>query len=110
MGLFGFAALWLGYSTAYYGYNRITGGNNTFVQLVWPGRYIPVARDDGSGGGSSGASSLVSGTTQPTLAGTGAQKGVSSVPGSGILSTVTGGGTLLGTPAPQQPIAGTPIK
>lgn len=55
MGAVAFALLWLGYSTAYYGYNRITGGNNTFKQLVWPGAYTPVARDDGSGGSTSSA-------------------------------------------------------
>lgn len=50
MGLFGIGALFLGYSAFYYGYNRITGGNDTFVSLVWPGKYKPTARDDGSGG------------------------------------------------------------
>lgn len=49
--------LWVGYSVGYYGWNRITGGNNTFKQLIWPGAYTIVARDDGSGGASAGASS-----------------------------------------------------
>jgi hypothetical protein len=40
--------LWAGYSVGYYGWNRITGGNNTFKQLVWPGAYTPVTRDSGA--------------------------------------------------------------
>lgn len=48
MAVFGFVVLWLGYATAYYGYNRITGGNDTFVSLIWPGRYTPTARDGAS--------------------------------------------------------------
>lgn len=39
------AVLWLGYSVTYYGYNRITGGNDTFKSLVWPGAYSPTSRD-----------------------------------------------------------------
>ena len=42
------ALLWAGYAVAYYGWNRITGGNDSFVSLVWPGRYSPTTRDDGS--------------------------------------------------------------
>jgi hypothetical protein len=56
--------LWVGYSVSYYGWNRITGGNNTFVSLVWPGRYSPVARDDGSGGATSTASTTTAATTK----------------------------------------------
>ncbi len=40
--------LWAGYSIGYYGWNRITGGNDTFVSLVRPGRYKPTTRDNGS--------------------------------------------------------------
>lgn len=53
---FGVAFLWLGYSLLYYGYNRITGGNDKFVDLIYPGRYHPVTRDSGSGGPSSSSS------------------------------------------------------
>ena len=41
-------ALLLGYGVAYYGWNRITGGNDKFVNLMWPGKYVPTTRDDGS--------------------------------------------------------------
>lgn len=40
--------LWFGYAVGYYGYNRITGGNDSFISLIWPGRYTPTTRDDGS--------------------------------------------------------------
>lgn len=39
------ALLWAGYSVSYYGWNRITGGNDKFVSLIWPGKYAPTARD-----------------------------------------------------------------
>jgi hypothetical protein len=46
----GIALVWLGYSIGYYGWNRITGGNDTFTSLVYPGRYSPTTRDSGAGG------------------------------------------------------------
>jgi hypothetical protein len=53
---------WLGYSLAYYGFDQITGGNDSIVSLTWPGKYQVVARDSGSGSGSGGSSG--SGITQ----------------------------------------------
>ncbi|HUO47988.1 MAG TPA: hypothetical protein VMU09_04060 [Acidimicrobiales bacterium] len=44
----GIVAAWLGYCLAYHGFDRITGGNDGFVSLIWPGRYTVTARD-GSG-------------------------------------------------------------
>lgn len=44
----GILVLWGGYSVAYYGWNRITGGNDSFKSLVWPGAYTPTTRDNGS--------------------------------------------------------------
>ena len=44
----GIVLVWLGYATVYYGYNRITGGNDKFIDLIYPGRYKPTQRDDGS--------------------------------------------------------------
>lgn len=41
----GLVLLWLGYSIGYYGYNRITGGNDKFIDLIYPGRYKYVKRD-----------------------------------------------------------------
>lgn len=46
--LVGLALTWAGYCVAYYGWNRITGGNDTFVSLIWPGRYAPTNRDSGA--------------------------------------------------------------
>jgi hypothetical protein len=65
---FGIAFLWLGYSVVYYGYNRITGGNDHFVDLIYPGRYHPVTRDNGSGGPSSSSSPSTSPTTKKSAA------------------------------------------
>jgi hypothetical protein len=107
VGLFGVGALWLGYGVFYYGYNRITGGNDKFISLLWPGRYTPMARDDGSGSGTSSGASSVNPQTQ-AFPGTGAQKGVSTLPGSGVLATVAGGGTIGGTPVPTVPVRPTP--
>jgi hypothetical protein len=62
-----FALLIGGYGVAYYGYNRITGGNDKFISLIWPGRYTPTARDDGSGGATSASStSSTSSATKAT--------------------------------------------
>jgi hypothetical protein len=43
----GFVLLWFGYAVAYYGYNQITKGNDSFISLIWPGRYSPTPRDSG---------------------------------------------------------------
>jgi hypothetical protein len=44
----GIALGWFGYAIGYYGWNRITGGNDTFHSLIWPGAYKKTTRDDGS--------------------------------------------------------------
>lgn len=36
---------WFGYSVFYHGLNTITGGNDSFVSLIWPGKYTPTPRD-----------------------------------------------------------------
>ena len=41
----GFGLVLGGYLLAYYGFQRVTGGNNTLVQLGWPGKYVVVAKD-----------------------------------------------------------------
>lgn len=53
MGAIGIVLTWFGYSVFYYGLNVVTGGNDSFLSLVWPGRYTPTPRDQ-PGGGSSG--------------------------------------------------------
>lgn len=45
MAVFAFGALLIGYAAMFYGYNRLTGGNDTFKSLVWPGAYKPTPRD-----------------------------------------------------------------
>ena len=68
----GIVVLWAGYSIAYYGWNRITGGNDSFRSLIWPGDYKPTTRDSGSGGGAPGPGApgqppaLPPGMTSPT--------------------------------------------
>lgn len=51
MAAVGIVLLWGGYCIAYYGWNRITGGNDSFVSLIWPGKYKATTRDSGTGGG-----------------------------------------------------------
>ena len=46
---FGIVLMWLGYGMGYLGYSRIKGGNNTFMQVFWPGRYQYMAPDSGGG-------------------------------------------------------------
>lgn len=48
LGALGLGALYVGYCIGYYGWNRITGGNDSFKSLVWPGAYHPTPRDSGA--------------------------------------------------------------
>mgnify|MGYP001549732563 FL=1 len=41
----GIVLAWFGYAVSYYGLNTLTGGNESFMSLIWPGRYVPVNRD-----------------------------------------------------------------
>ena len=43
----GVLAALAGYTLAYYGFDVITGGNDSMWSLVWPGKYKVKARDDG---------------------------------------------------------------
>lgn len=52
----GIILAWFGYSVAYYGLDTVRGGNDSFMSLIWPGRYAPTARDDGTGGASAKSS------------------------------------------------------
>jgi hypothetical protein len=45
----GILAAWFGYSVFYYGLDTVTGGNDTFVSLIWPGKYVVTAKDSGAG-------------------------------------------------------------
>lgn len=48
----------LGYTLAYYGFQRIMCGNNTLSELFWPGKYKVAVNDaGGQGAGCSGSSS-----------------------------------------------------
>jgi hypothetical protein len=40
--------LWLSYAVGFYGWNRITGGNDTFLSLTVPGKWKYTVRDSGS--------------------------------------------------------------
>lgn len=44
----GILAALAGYTLAYYGFNTITGGNDSFKSIFWPGAYQYTARDVGS--------------------------------------------------------------
>lgn len=45
----GILAAWFGYAVFYYGLDIVTGGNDTFVSLIWPGKYAVTAKDGGTG-------------------------------------------------------------
>lgn len=68
---------WAGYAVGYYGADTITGGNDSFISLVWPGRYKAVPRDAAGGSTSSGK------TTSPSPAKKAGAVG-------GILTTIPG--------------------
>lgn len=53
----GIVLAWFGYSVFYYGLNTVTGGNESFMSLIWPGRYAPVPRDSGAAQAASAATS-----------------------------------------------------
>ena len=44
----GIACFFAGFSVFYYGLDQIKGGNNSFLSMVKPGGYSPVAADVGS--------------------------------------------------------------
>jgi hypothetical protein len=66
----GILLAWFGYSLAYYGFDTITGGNDSFLSLVWPGRYQVIPRDGGSsspsGSGSKSSGSSITKTMAPS--------------------------------------------
>lgn len=45
----GIALAWFGYWVGYYGLNLVTGGNESFMSLGWPGAYSPAPRDSQGG-------------------------------------------------------------
>lgn len=71
----GVLAAWLSYSLVYYGLNTVTGGNDSFISLLWPGRYRPTARDSG---GPSSRNAV--GGTGPTVGGGKARGGSGRTP------------------------------
>lgn len=62
----GILLAWAGYSVFYYGYNTVTGGNESLASLIWPGSYQSVPRD-GQGSSSSGGSKSSSSKGKPSL-------------------------------------------
>ena len=46
MAAVGIVLAWAGYSIFYYGLNTVKGGNESFMSLIWPGKYQPAARDN----------------------------------------------------------------
>lgn len=43
----GILGVLVGYTLAYYGFDTITGGNDSLWSLFWPGRYKVTKRDTG---------------------------------------------------------------
>lgn len=62
----GIVLAWFGYTVLYYGLDIVTGGNDPFVDLIWPGRYVPTPKDGASSANpsSSGGSSSTPGPLQ----------------------------------------------
>ena len=52
MGALGLVMLWFGYWVAYYGFDQIDGGNNSFMSLGIPGKYTNAPKDSASSSGS----------------------------------------------------------
>lgn len=50
MGALGLALAWFGYWVAFYGYDQLQGGNNSFVSLGVPGKYQNAPKDSGGAG------------------------------------------------------------
>lgn len=63
MAAIGIVVAWFGYAAFYYGFNQITGGNDSFVSLIWPGKYNPGTPRDG---GQLPAGSQVAAGVNPT--------------------------------------------
>lgn len=81
----GIVVAWFGYSVFYYGLDTVKGGNDSFVSLIWPGKYSPQPRDSGGSGSSS------------TSGGTGPQSFTAPTGPQGLL----GPQGLAGAPGPQ---------
>ena len=64
----GIVLTWFGYALSYYGWNRITGGNDTFVSLIWPGKYAPTPRDSDKVSGGAAAPAAAAGSQSPAKA------------------------------------------
>jgi len=88
----GIILVWLGYSVGYYGYSRLKGGNNTFVQLVWPGRYQTAAPDQGN---------FAAGTTQYGPQGSPSNQALTPNPQPGSYQAGGGGGALVNPTNPE---------
>lgn len=59
----GIVLAWFGYSVFYHGLNTVTGGNESFMSLIWPGRYSPVPRDAPKDPGNAGIATTDKGIT-----------------------------------------------
>lgn len=59
MGAIGLGLFWFGYCVAYYGYDQVTGGNNSFLSLLVPGKYANAPKDTSGPGLAPGGSSTV---------------------------------------------------
>lgn len=82
----GIVLAWFGYAVSYYGLNILTGGNESFMSLIWPGRYTPVPRDSGSpaaagAGQVGGQAPTYNPSTGQSVPGTGVAPGAGTGPG-----------------------------
>lgn len=97
----GILLVWLGYGVFYYGLDQVTGGNDPFLSLVWPGRYGRTPRDGADTGPSPTAGQL-------NQSGLGAPPGVvTSGPGAGA---VVGQGNPASAYKAPPPVPGNPLQ
>jgi len=90
----GIVLAWAGYSLFYYGLDQVKGGNNTIMELVWPGRYKVVAKDGGAVANPNGQYGGVGGREPTFNPKTGAANpGTGYAPGGGVGPGGTGYGT-----------------
>lgn len=93
MGGLGLALLWFGYWTAFYGYDQLNGGNNSFLSLGIPGRFKNAAKD--SQAASQAASNSAASVTLQTIQNAQQQRLGQEAPG-GPLSAGPGSGVVAG--------------
>lgn len=93
MGALGLGLFFFGYWVAFYGWDQLQGGNNSFLSLGVPGQFknAPTDKQGGTANANAQANSAASQTLQSIQAGQSAA--LSAQPGTGVATT--GGVTVV---------------